>query len=295
VTTIPEYYVPVVPSTMDVARTIARGLTHEEHPSPHLTPVRTDRRTPDTTPDDLSAPPDLFRVRTDHQTAGRGRRGNHWFDRPGDAVMMTIALRRGSVHDPADLNPGTLALRAGAILLNTLTRRELDTAVTVKWPNDILHRGRKVAGILVEADTRWFYIGIGINAYDPDETVRALYSRAVADESGSPGSNASPAPNAHPPVVTPGTIRDIPDCPVGDELIRRFDSSFFRLIRGDGWYRIVADNLAWLDSHVTVGDATTEITGTFRGISPDGAALIGKDGVTTPWYTGTMRRAESAR
>ncbi|MDA3950680.1 MAG: hypothetical protein PF508_15855, partial [Spirochaeta sp.] len=150
--TIPEFYFSELDSTMNRAREIA---------------ARDD------------AMDDLFRVRAAHQFAGRGRRGNRWFDLPGNAVMMTMAVRRGGAYDPGDTNPGTLALRAGAALLSAIHHFVPPgerSRVQIKWPNDILLDEGKLAGILVEADPRWFYVGFGVNAFAPETCAAELYS-----------------------------------------------------------------------------------------------------------------------
>jgi biotin-(acetyl-CoA carboxylase) ligase len=130
-----EYFRPVVTSTMDWAREVAAGAERSV---------------------------DAFRVRTERQTAGRGRRGSRWRDAPGSSLLTTVAIRRGGRFDPGDPNPATIALRAGNAVADLVTELGVP-GVTIKWPNDILIRDRKLCGILVEADPRWFYVGIGLN------------------------------------------------------------------------------------------------------------------------------------
>lgn len=91
------------------------------------------------------------------QTAGRGRQGRSWSAPAGSALLMSLVLR-----DP----PRLLALRAGAAVADAADR--LDAAgrrAAVKWPNDVLLGGGKVAGILVETrpQERWAVLGIGLN------------------------------------------------------------------------------------------------------------------------------------
>ena len=91
-------------------------------------------------------------VTADEQTAGRGRQGRGWSTPPGGALAVSLVIR-----DPDPL----LSLRAG------LAVAELAGAdARVKWPNDVLVDGRKVAGILVEGRLQegWAVLGIGINA-----------------------------------------------------------------------------------------------------------------------------------
>jgi BirA family biotin operon repressor/biotin-[acetyl-CoA-carboxylase] ligase len=91
-------------------------------------------------------------VTADAQTAGRGRQGRTWVAPPGQALLLSMVVR-----DP----PPLLSLRAGlavAALAGEVAR--------VKWPNDVLVDGRKVAGVLVEGRPveRWAVVGIGVNA-----------------------------------------------------------------------------------------------------------------------------------
>jgi BirA family transcriptional regulator, biotin operon repressor / biotin---[acetyl-CoA-carboxylase] ligase len=91
-------------------------------------------------------------VTTDVQTAGRGRQGRTWLAPRGRALLLSLVVR-----DPAPLLP----LQAGLAVADLA-----GDAARVKWPNDVLVDGRKVAGILVEGrpQERWAVLGIGINA-----------------------------------------------------------------------------------------------------------------------------------
>ena len=94
------------------------------------------------------------------QSAGRGRQGRAWSAPPGTSLLMSLVIR-----DPPSLIP----LRAGIAVAETAEATLGDASgadrVTVKWPNDVLIDGRKVAGILVEGrpQQRWAVLGIGLN------------------------------------------------------------------------------------------------------------------------------------
>ncbi len=78
------------------------------------------------------------------QTAGRGRRGRTWISAPGDSLTFSLLWRF-----PAGTLPLGLSLAAGLAVVRALTKvRAGETAL--KWPNDVLLDGRKLAGILVE-------------------------------------------------------------------------------------------------------------------------------------------------
>ena len=92
-------------------------------------------------------------VTTDHQSAGRGRSNRVWEAPPGSSVLMSLVVR------PAD---PLVPLRAAVALSDVLA--ELPD-VAIKWPNDVLVGGRKVAGILVEGRPQdgWAVLGMGVN------------------------------------------------------------------------------------------------------------------------------------
>lgn len=85
------------------------------------------------------------------QTAGRGRQGRSWIAPAGRALLCSLV-----VHDP----PRLLPLAAGIAVAE-----EAGAGAQLKWPNDVLIDGRKVAGILVEGRPQqgWAVVGIGLN------------------------------------------------------------------------------------------------------------------------------------
>jgi BirA family biotin operon repressor/biotin-[acetyl-CoA-carboxylase] ligase len=85
------------------------------------------------------------------QSAGRGRQGRTWSAPPGTALLMSVILR-----EPPRLLPLAAAVAVAEVA---------GDAARIKWPNDVLVEGRKVAGILVEGrpQERWAVLGIGLN------------------------------------------------------------------------------------------------------------------------------------
>jgi BirA family biotin operon repressor/biotin-[acetyl-CoA-carboxylase] ligase len=97
------------------------------------------------------------------QEGGRGRRGSEWVSAPGAGLWVSVLLRP---QLSAELAPG-LALCAGLAVREAVAAR-VSEKVLVKWPNDVLAGGRKLAGILVESQITGarlgsVVIGIGIN------------------------------------------------------------------------------------------------------------------------------------
>jgi BirA family biotin operon repressor/biotin-[acetyl-CoA-carboxylase] ligase len=95
---------------------------------------------------------------TDEQTEGRGRLGRSWVAPAGSSVLFSIALR------PAvpTANLPELSLVAGRACVAAIAAIA-NVTPEVKWPNDVLLDGRKVAGILAEAREGHVVLGIGLN------------------------------------------------------------------------------------------------------------------------------------
>jgi BirA family biotin operon repressor/biotin-[acetyl-CoA-carboxylase] ligase len=106
--------------------------------------------------------PDGTAVVADSQAAGRGRRGRPWVDEPGASLLASVILRPRL--EPARL-PG-LSLAAGVAVAEALTRTA-GVRPRLKWPNDVLVAGRKLAGILLESrvigDRMTTVLGVGVN------------------------------------------------------------------------------------------------------------------------------------
>lgn len=118
-------------------------------------------------------------VVAERQTAGYGRKGDPWHDLPGASLLMTIIVR------PGDSIPTPRYAMIASLACVEAIRAACDSCATLKWPNDVLMNGRKVAGIL--GDATWqgarletLRIGIGINITGE----RALFdARALPDAS----------------------------------------------------------------------------------------------------------------
>jgi len=91
------------------------------------------------------------------QTSGRGRRGAAWLSTPDESLAFSMLVRP---REPKALWP-RLALATGLAVAEAI--ESFGPAAGIKWPNDVWIRGRKVAGILVEAGEDFVIVGIGIN------------------------------------------------------------------------------------------------------------------------------------
>ena len=98
-------------------------------------------------------------ITADEQTAGRGRHARHWFSPPGNVYLT--ALLRLTIPTSRAAELGFIAALAVADAVDTLLPRPKRTAL--KWPNDVLVGGAKIAGILVEQVAEASLVGIGLN------------------------------------------------------------------------------------------------------------------------------------
>jgi BirA family biotin operon repressor/biotin-[acetyl-CoA-carboxylase] ligase len=113
---------------------------------------------------DVEAPEGAVAV-TEEQTQGRGRLGRRWFAPPQTSILCSILLRPTVAADQLP----QLSVVGAEACAEAITERT-GLAPEVKFPNDVLLSGRKVAGILGEVHDGRVIVGIGINVnIPPDE------------------------------------------------------------------------------------------------------------------------------
>ena len=101
--------------------------------------------------------PNLSVILTECQTSGRGRRGQSWVCPQGEGLAFTLILRPKEVPTLWS----RFALAAGLAIAEGLDSFGVSSGV--KWPNDVWVGGKKICGILVEADSRFVVVGVGLN------------------------------------------------------------------------------------------------------------------------------------
>ncbi len=113
----------------------------------------------------------------EHQTAGRGRMDRSWSSPEGQGVWLSVLLRPALSPEQAPL-----ITFACALAMARAVRQTAGLDAQIKWPNDLVFKGRKVCGILLEMgfDAQGMYIvaGTGLNvrrgAYPPELADRAI-------------------------------------------------------------------------------------------------------------------------
>jgi BirA family biotin operon repressor/biotin-[acetyl-CoA-carboxylase] ligase len=142
--------------------------------------------------------PEWTAVLADRQTGGRGREGRTWAS-PAGGLYLSVLLR------PCFEKVGLLPLAAGVAVAEAAG--ELGVQAELKWPNDVLASGRKLAGILSESASgpggvEWVVLGIGVNvALDPaavaPELAGAVTSLRAEGAAGAPVEDVAAAVLGH--------------------------------------------------------------------------------------------------
>lgn len=209
----------------------------------------------------------------EHQTAGRGRRGDRWISPPGSGLCLSLGWR----FDQPPATFSALSLVVGMAIAESL--RELGVAsAMLKWPNDILCDGGKLAGILIEMRAEAggpcrTVIGIGINVRMSAQA-RALIDQPVEDFTHASGVGVSR--NRLAAVLLSALTRTLP----------QFGRDGFAVFRAD-WQRY--DALA--DTAVTLELPNRTVAGIARGVDEHGALLIEHDGRRETFVSGHLSRA----
>lgn len=209
-------------------------------------------------------------VMADLQTGGRGRSGRRWTTPPGTSLLLSTLLRpRRPVGEC-----GLLALLAGLAVARAIDPH-VETRCELKWPNDVLIDGRKVAGVLIVAretstpTTSVLTVGIGINV----TTQRPDLPQA-----------ATSVGLQSPRQVSRMSILD----GLGVALAHVYDE--FRMDAVDEALAEINDRLAFRDEHVTIQDGPREHRGRVIEVTRDGGLMLGASGHCVVVRSGELTR-----
>ncbi|WP_428488154.1 biotin--[acetyl-CoA-carboxylase] ligase [Rhodopila sp.] len=187
-------------------------------------------------------------IHADEQTAGRGRLTRHWFSPPGN-LYLSVLLRTGTPPKRA----GELSFLAAVGVAETveaLLPRKIRPML--KWPNDVLVNGAKIAGILLETQDDATILGIGLNVLEAPANASYKTTTIVANGG----------------IASVDSARDILLASLGRHLA---------VWRADGFAPIRA---LWLDRSYPIAAAIRvnahgeSIQGAFAGLDQDGALLL---------------------
>lgn len=216
-------------------------------------------------------------VLAEEQVAGRGRGGRGWSSPPGLGIWLSVLLRPAAL--PA---PGLLPLRVGLAAAEALDPFAAPAPVRVKWPNDLLLAGGKLAGVLCEgswegAHPSFVVVGIGVNVgHAPDDFPAEIRPHATSLRI---ASGWTP-PRAE---VAGALVRAV--CGLPRELPRELDPREAGALAG-------RDALRGREVVVARAPGAPALRGTALGVTPDGALLVRTaEGEIHPLRSGTVRLA----
>ena len=208
----------------------------------------------------------------DEQTAGRGQHGRSWVSHPGLGVWLSVLL-----FPPLELRRPVILAAWAAYSVCEAIRHITNLQATIKWPNDVLIRGRKVCGILVEQG-RGTVVGIGLNVNQKES--------AFAD---------SGLTQAGSLAIMIG--QNFQCAAVARTLIHTLDEEYHRLCQGDlatlesCWKR----QMGLLGKQVTVECHRTSHHGRLRGFGWDGIQLDLENGGTLRLVPETVTHITESR
>lgn len=131
----------------------------------------------------LAPQPHFASLVTLEQTAGRGRLGRTWVAPAGAAIAISVVIRPTAVPQP---KWGLLTLLGGLAAREAIAAQLPDADVTVKWPNDVLVGGRKIAGVLAQLvpETGTVILGVGMNTAMTSAQLPVPTATSIAIECG---------------------------------------------------------------------------------------------------------------
>ncbi len=200
-------------------------------------------------------------VIAESQTQGKGRMGRSWFSPPCLNLYLSVILRPklAPVHAPQ------ITLMSAVALAETI-QSFLASPPSIKWPNDIMVHGKKLAGILTESSCEpgrlhFVVVGIGVNLNLPSE----LLPESIRDRATS---------------LLILTERPVDRTAFAWQLIQDLDRCYGELEgRGFPWIARRWESFFELrGKRVKVEMADQSLSGTARGIDGDGALILERDG-----------------
>jgi BirA family transcriptional regulator, biotin operon repressor / biotin---[acetyl-CoA-carboxylase] ligase len=216
------------------------------------------------------APEGLVAV-ADEQSAGRGRIGRAWVANRGEALLCSL-LFRPPLRDRETFVVPMLVSLAAADAAGELS----GTAIGCKWPNDLVHRDRKLGGVLAELVEeskelrRALVVGLGVNL---------VWSKATAPNLGAQEAAIEPVGLAE------IAGRDIGRDELLEALLARIDDRYAAISDPGAPAAIVSEYAARCETVgrlVRVVTASSEFTGRAVGLSDDGRLLVEHEGKVVP-------------
>jgi BirA family biotin operon repressor/biotin-[acetyl-CoA-carboxylase] ligase len=201
--------------------------------------------------------PEGFVVLAEEQTAGRGRQKRKWIAPPSSSLLVSFLLKPSLAPEQMPL-----LLMASALAVATAIEESTGLEVHFKWPNDILLRGKKAGGILIETGLRgeeldYAVIGVGLNVNFDVAMIPEIAATATS--------------------ISTELGRDVPRLTVLRSLLSSMEREYTLMVEGRFPHERWVARLAQLGQQVLVRTPWAEERGLLQGVDPVGNLMLRKD------------------
>ena len=200
----------------------------------------------------MGGAPEGALVLADEQTQGRGRFQRTWVSPPRANLLFSLTLR------PSPQTASQLSMMSSLALATALGRILPENAsVTVKWPNDVRVRGKKIAGILIESFEGFSIVGMGVNVnFDPGDYLEIRdIATSLKRELGRPFSRLD--------LLT--------------SILEEMEALYIGITRGESVRELWASLLDTIGCRIQVASGDEVYEGMAEGVDDDGSLLLRRD------------------
>ncbi len=205
-----------------------------------------------------------FAVFAEIQSAGYGKQGREWLSTEGNYSATFV------IPEPKELKLGTLLWWLTVMVCESLEKK-LAIPLDIKWPNDVLLKGKKICGMLVERVENRLVIGIGVNLKEAPPVQNRVYKvTSVFDECGA--------------IVEPKDLFVA--------HYARFKSMAGELSDCARLYESYCDRLFLLHRSIRIKAGLEIVEGIFKGVTPEGALVLDVGGQDRIFFSAEIEREE---
>jgi BirA family biotin operon repressor/biotin-[acetyl-CoA-carboxylase] ligase len=216
--------------------------------------------------------PEGTAVIADEQTAGRGRGERRWISPRGCGIYLSVVVRPGIAAGPAMFLTSLAALAVAEVAADAARR-----PARIKWPNDVVLGGRKIAGILAEraggGRNAWVVLGIGLNVNHRRTDFPAAFREKATS-------------------LRIETGREHPRVNLAVRLLERLEDDYRRfLAQGAGpFLDRLRDGSVVLGHRVEIEDGRRRVQGIALDFDVSGGLVLGRGSGRETFTNGSVRR-----
>jgi BirA family biotin operon repressor/biotin-[acetyl-CoA-carboxylase] ligase len=219
---------------------------------------------------------DTTLIVADYQSGGRGREQRRWLSATGKALLFSIALVL-----PADYSGLQFLTLLGAVSVAEVLRESFGLEARIKWPNDVVVAGRKIAGVLTEVaplatGKHGVVLGIGVNVNQNEKDFEPEIRKKATS-------------------VLLATGKDASRLDLLSKIVSRIDAYYGEFLRNErgGILSSCKQLSSTLGRAVSIRTHQGPLVGTAAGIEDDGGLVVRRDtGMAIKIYSGDVEEVE---